>query len=66
MDRKRRSTEEKLNIVLEMLKTGESVTEICQRHQVSSVQPCRWRYAFLEGGKSSLKDDANVTRKTLS
>lgn len=56
MDRKRWSIEEKLNIVLEILKTEESIVDICRRYQVSSVQAYRWRDAFLEGGKSALKD----------
>jgi len=56
MNRKRWSTEEKLNIVLEMLKAEEPVLNICQRYQVSSVQAYHWRDAFLEGGKNALKD----------
>jgi transposase-like protein len=53
MNRKIWTTEEKLGIVIEMLKGGDSVTEICHRHQVSSTQAYGWRGQFLEGGKKA-------------
>jgi transposase-like protein len=53
MNRKIWTTEEKLGIVIEMLKGGDSVTEICHRHQVSATQAYGWRGQFLEGGKKA-------------
>ncbi len=56
MDRKVWSFEEKLSIVLEMLKGDQAVTEICHRHQVTTSQAYHWRDQFLEGGKKALSD----------
>ncbi|MBA7528427.1 hypothetical protein ES705_20611 [subsurface metagenome] len=56
MNRKNWTFEEKLSIVLEILKGDISVTRICQRHQVSATQAYRWRDMFLEGGKKALSD----------
>jgi len=56
MNRKNWALEEKLHIVLAMLKSTETVTEICRRHQVSATQAYRWRDQFLEGGKKALSD----------
>jgi len=56
MNRKNWTAEEKLHIVLAMLKNIETVTEICRRHQVSATQLYHWRDQFLEGGKKALGD----------
>lgn len=56
MNRKNWTFEEKLGIVLEILKAEDTVTEICQRHQISATQAYRWRDMFLEGGKKALSD----------
>jgi len=50
------TAEEKLRIVIALLKGEDSVTEICHRHQVSATQAYRWRDQFLEGGKKALSD----------
>ena len=51
--------EEKLAVVLEMLKGQEPVTSICHRHGVAMAQVYRWRDAFIERGKLGLKDQRN-------
>ena len=56
MNKKIWSLEEKLGIVLEMLKGEQAVTEICQRHQVTTTQAYHWRDLFLEAGKKGLTD----------
>jgi len=56
MNRKIWTAEEKLRIVIALLKGEDSVTEICHRHQVSATQAYRWRDQFLEGGKKALSD----------
>jgi transposase len=56
MNRKVWSLEEKLSVVLELLKGGSLIMEICQRHRVSAPQVYRWRDMFLEGGKKALSD----------
>ena len=59
MSRRMWTVEEKLSIVLEMLKGQESVTSLCQRHGVAMSQAYRWRDAFLERGKLGLRDQRN-------
>ena len=52
MGRRMWTQEQKLAVVLEMLKGSESITTICQRHSVAMNQAYRWRDAFLEGGRN--------------
>lgn len=59
MSRRTWTVEEKLSMVLEMLKDQESVTSFCHRHGVAMSQAYRWRDAFLERGKLGLKDQRN-------
>ena len=59
MSRRTWTGEEKLSMVLEMLKGQESVTSLCHRHGVAMSQVYRWRDAFLERGKQGLKDQRN-------
>ncbi len=56
MNRKKWSNEEKVTIVLEMVKGEESVASICARHGVSATQAYRWQEQFLDGGRSALAD----------
>jgi transposase len=56
MNRKIWSAEEKLSVVLEMLKGETSVSEICLHHQVAVSQTYHWRDMFLEGGKKAFID----------
>ncbi len=56
MNRKKWSNEEKVTIVLEMLKGEESIASIGARHGVSATQAYRWQEQFLAGGRSALAD----------
>lgn len=56
MNRRIWTAEEKLRIVMAILKGDVSVAEICHQHQVSATQAYRWRDQFLEGGKKALND----------
>ncbi len=56
MNRKKWSNEEKVTIVLEMVKGEESVASICARHRVSATQAYRWQEQFLDGGRTALAD----------
>jgi transposase len=56
MNRRIWTAEEKLSIVMAILKGDLSMTEICHQHQVSAIQSYRWRDQFLEGGKKALGD----------
>jgi hypothetical protein len=48
--------DEKMVVVLEMLKGKESVEEICQRHQVSISDAYLRCALFLDGGKKAFED----------
>lgn len=56
MNRKKWSSEEKVTIVLEMVKGADSVASICARHGVSATQAYRWQEQFLSGGRLALSD----------
>ena len=56
MNRKKWSNEEKVTIVLEMIKGVDSVAAICTRHGVSATQAYKWQEQFLSGGRSALLD----------
>jgi transposase len=56
MNRKLWSNEEKVSIVLEVLRGDESAALICTRHGVSATQVYRWLDRFLEGGRNVLTD----------
>ena len=59
MSRRTWSADEKLAVILEMLKGQETVTALCARHGVALSQVYRWRDAFLERGQLGLKDQRN-------
>ena len=51
MNRKLWSNEEKVAIVLEILRSDEPVAVICSRHGVSETQAYGWFERFPEGGR---------------
>ncbi len=56
MRRKLWSNEEKVAIILEIVRGNESAAEICTRHGVSATQAYRWLDRFLEGGRRAITD----------
>ena len=56
MRRKMWSNEEKVAIILEIVRGNESAAEICTRHGVSATQAYRWLDRFLEGGRRAIID----------
>jgi transposase len=56
MNRKKWSNEEKVAIVLEMVRGEDSVAAICARHGVNATQAYRWQEEFLAGGRAALAD----------
>src|SRR5437667_12801777 len=48
------TTEQKLPLVLSVLRGEGSVAEIGRRHRVSDVTLAKWRDAFLAGGAAAL------------
>jgi len=56
MNRKKWSKEEKVTIVLEMVRGEETIASICTRHGVSATQAYRWQEQFLDGGRAAMAD----------
>ena len=52
--RKTWSIEEKLSIVLEVMRSQESIAAIAKRNGVNDQQIYKWKAAFIEGGKQGL------------
>lgn len=55
--RKKYSSEEKIQIVLEGLRGEDSIAAICRREGISPNLYYRWSKDFLEAGKKRLKGD---------
>jgi transposase-like protein len=53
----KKSTEEKLAVVLEGLKGETTVGEICRKYGLSQAVYYKWRDKFLEGGKKALEQN---------
>lgn len=51
------SAEEKIRIVLEVLRGEESISELCRREGIASSQYYGWSKEFLEAGKRRLAGD---------
>jgi transposase len=51
---KERSVEEKVAIVLSLLRGEASAAELCRRYGTTENSLNRWRERFLEGGKAGL------------
>jgi len=56
MTDKEKTLDEKVAIVLEVLKGKTSVEEICQRHQVSITDAYHWCALFLDGAKKAFEE----------
>jgi transposase len=54
MKRRKIDPETKMAAVLEGLRGGSSIAEICRKYQVSESLYYRWRDKFLEGGSQAL------------
>ncbi|MGB3479397.1 MAG: transposase [bacterium] len=52
-----KSVDEKVSIVLEILRGEISVEKICQRHQVSITDAYHWCALFLAGAKKAFEED---------
>ena len=55
--RKKFSAEEKIRIVLEVLKGDDSIAEVCHREGINPNLYYRWSKDFLEAGKKRLQGD---------
>jgi len=68
MTNQEKTLDEKVAIVLEMLKGKTSVEEICQRHQVSITDVYYWCALFLDGAKKAFekgRDETTITQEEI-
>jgi transposase-like protein len=54
MAKSKYSEETKTAVVLEGLRNGSSIAELCRKHGISDALYYRWRDQFVEGGKRAL------------
>jgi transposase len=58
--------EKRYEIVMEILRGKESITQIARKHQVSDALMHRWRERFYEGGKAALNFEAGPAAASRS
>ena len=58
----RRSTDEKIRIVLQTFNPETGVAELCRRHNLVPRTVCLWKEEFLAGGRSSF-DGSDAARQ---
>lgn len=56
-----KTAEEKLAIVLEGLKGGITVSDLCRKYGISQAVYYKWRDKFLEGGKKGLMNSGELS-----
>jgi putative transposase len=54
MAKSKYSEETKMAVVLEGLRNGSSIAELCRKHGISDALYYRWRDQFVEGGRRAL------------
>ncbi len=55
--KRQRSAEEKIRIVLEGLRGGDTIAELCRREGIAQRYYYKWSKEFLEAGKARLAGD---------
>lgn len=68
MTNQEKSVDEKVAIVLEMLKGETSVEEICKHHQVNITEVYHWCALFLDGAKKAFeegRDEETITQEEI-
>ena len=53
-DGRKFTSDEKVGVILQAMMDGTTVSDVCQRHRISTKQYERWRSAFLEAGEGAL------------
>lgn len=56
-----KTAEEKLAIILEGLKGGITVSDLCRKYGISQVVYYKWRDKFLDGGKKGLMNSGELS-----
>lgn len=59
---KKRTPQEKYNIVVEFFNTNISAAEICRKHNVSPTTFQSWKEKFLQAGKQAFTSRGNTTK----
>ncbi len=55
MSGKTYTVEEKYNIVMESLKTDQSIAQLCRKYSINVNTYQRWKEQFLQGAKNGLE-----------
>lgn len=56
---------QKLEIVLEGLRAGTNITELCRRHQINSTLYYKWRDLFIRKGEEIFTNKGNFASERL-
>ena len=56
-----KTAEEKLTIVLEGLKGGMTISDLCRKYGLSQAVYYKWRDKFLDGGKKGLMNSGELS-----
>ena len=65
MKRRQWTAQQKLEIVLDGLKTQGKVSEICGRYEISQVQYYKWRDQLLKNGTKAFENDPDKEKENL-
>ncbi len=64
MKQRKYSADQKLSVVLEMMKGQKPVTQICKEHGIRDTLAYKWRDEGLEALKSGLSDKRAMRHRT--
>ncbi|MDE0526323.1 MAG: transposase [Thaumarchaeota archaeon] len=62
---KRRSPQDKADVVVEFFTTHISAAELCRKHNVSPATFQDWKDKFLQGGRQALASHGNADRNRV-
>ena len=65
MKRRDWSSQQKFQIVLEGLKGGASISEVCHRHEITQAQYYKWRDTVLGGADRLFSGDPDKEKERM-
>lgn len=64
MSQRKYTADEKMSVVLEIMRGQKSVSQICKSHGISDSMAYRWRDEAMEGMKQGLSDQRKARHHT--
>ena len=61
-----RSKEEKARIVMEVLSSSSTISEICRKYNVASSAVYKWRDEFIAGGTAAMEHGRSTVEASLT